>query len=52
MDEACLSTQDKKEALIQLESWMSEFKGIARIAFKNQPEKLRTLGIKPIRKQK
>ncbi len=52
MDEACLSTQDKYEAVADMEAWMSDLKSIARIAFKNQPDKLRTLGIKPVQKRK
>ncbi len=51
-DEACLSTQDKYEAMADMKAWISDLKGIARIAFKNQPDKLRILGIKPTRKRK
>lgn len=47
-DEACQSTLDKNGVQAQLQDWMSRFKGVARVAFKDQPEKLRILGIRPV----
>ena len=41
--ESC--TQEKKDAFRQLKKWLSEFRAIARVAFKENPQMLETFGM-------
>ena len=44
--EAQVATQKRREAMKELDTWMSSFIGVARQAFKEEPKQLKKLGLR------
>ena len=43
--EAQVATQKRREAMKELDTWMSSFIGVARQVFKEDPKQLKKLGL-------